>query len=94
MMFPILLGENVTLHVPELAVHWPEAGVNVPDPAGEAVNVTVPPVGVTSFPIEKSVTVAVHAVLPVTRRLEEEHDTLTDEFRLVTASVKFAKLPV
>ena len=68
--------------------------MNVPDPPGEAVKVIVPPVGVIPTPIEKSVTVAVHVVLPVTWRVDEAHDTLTDEFRLVTAKVKFPTLPV
>jgi hypothetical protein len=85
-IFPILLGENVTVHVPESVAHSPEAGVNVPDPAGEAVKVTVPPVGVISTPVEESVTVAVHVVLAVTWKLEEVHDTLMEEVRLVAVN--------
>jgi len=79
-------GANVTVHVPELVVHWALAGVNDPELDGEAENVTVPPVGVILVPGEVSDTVAVQVELAVTGTLAGEHDMLIDEVLTVAVT--------
>ena len=73
----------VTVQVPPAVVHCPEAGENEPEVDGDAVKVTVPPVGVTAVPEEVSVTVAVQVVGPVTGIVVGEHEIEMDEVLLV-----------
>ena len=72
-------GVNVTVHVPPAVVHCADAGAKDPEADGDAVKVTVPPVGATAVPGDVSVTVALHVVGPVTGTLAGAQETVMDD---------------
>lgn len=67
--------------------------LNVPEPLGDCVKVTVP-VGVTAVPELVSVTVAVHVVAWLTATVAGEQDTLVVVVRRVTVKVAEAASPL